>query len=306
MNIMNNDPDMNQHWIATLTSSTSFQVTSLLLEDIKLLNSEIGRLAMSSSLISSCSSWTFQMAKSFLFQASAFQYTRNTYLRSEYLGYKACRGDDTGAGDATRTTTGIRVVGETGDINIDRVVACVYSGCSSGCGCVYYQYGSIWSDKGTGNGKFLGKLVASIVPLLIYKSPYKDSFTLGLILSSQVLFDIIFYKLFLRFTHRHLLNHNDHDSAECSHCYSSDLPSLDPSKRYMNYKRRTIQQSIHESELRIILCVHEEDQVFSLMNLLNASNPTREQPIGAFVLDLMELVGRDHPMLINHQFHKPD
>ena len=78
----------------------------------------------------------------------------------------------------------------------------------------------------------------------------------------------------------------------------------DPSKRYLNYKRRTIQQASNENELRVLLCIYEEDQVFSLMNLLKASHPTRERPIGAFVLDLIELVGRDHPLFINHQFHR--
>ncbi|KAL7252078.1 hypothetical protein ACSBR1_013848 [Camellia fascicularis] len=360
MNIMNNDPDMNQQWIATLTSSTSFQVTSLLLEDIKLLNSEIGRLAMSSSLISSCSSWTFQMTKSFLFQASAFQYNSITYLKSEvcrllliitvvfvlrpftfrmmkkipeggsmkesqftvifmmylmtcftfeYLGYKAYFGAMIlGLAMPPGPPLGSGLL-EKLEILISTVLLPAYI-VDAG------RYVDVYTINMAAFGRtevlimasFLGKLVASVVPLVIYKLPYKDSFTLGLILSSQGLFDIVFYKLFLRFT---LINIDIYSIITIMTVLNAAIVTplichlYDPSKRYMNYKRRTIQQSIHDSELRIILCIHEEDQVFSLMNLLNASNPTRERPIGAFVLDLMELVGRDHPVLINHQFHKP-
>ncbi|KAL7195596.1 hypothetical protein ACSBR1_035762 [Camellia fascicularis] len=40
------------------------------------------------------------------------------------------------------------------------------------------------------------------------------------------------------------------------------------------------------------------------MNILKASNPHKKSPIEAFVVDLMELIGREIPLLINHQLHK--
>ncbi|CAL5395676.1 unnamed protein product [Camellia sinensis] len=360
ISIMNNDPDKNQQWIAGLTSSTSFQVTSLLLEDVKLLNSEIGRLAMSSSLISSCSCWTFRNTRTFLYQASAFHFTTGAYFQSqlprlllimtiifvlrpfmfrmmkkipeggsikesqfaiifviylmicftfEYLGYQAYFGAMIlGLVMPPGPPLGAGVL-EKLEIFISAVLLPAYI-VDAG------RYVDVYTINMATFGRtgvlimvsFLGKLVASVVPLVIYKLPYKDSFTLGLILSSQGLFDIFFYKVYMRYelieidiysiiTIMTVLNAAIATPVIC-HLYN-------PSKRYMNYKRRTIQQSIHESEFRIVLCIHEEDQVFSLLNLLNVSHPTHERPIRAFVLDLMELVGRDHPVLINHQFHKP-
>ncbi|KAL6989635.1 hypothetical protein U1Q18_015386 [Sarracenia purpurea var. burkii] len=77
-----------------------------------------------------------------------------------------------------------------------------------------------------------------------------------------------------------------------------------PSKRYVNYRRRTIQHCRRDTELRILVCIHEEESVFSIMNLLKASNPTFEHPLGIYVLELVKLAGREHPLLINHQFHR--
>lgn len=77
----------------------------------------------------------------------------------------------------------------------------------------------------------------------------------------------------------------------------------DPSKRYVNYRRRTVQHLTRDNELRILVCVHEEESIFGLLNLLKATFPTRESPLGTYVLDLLKLEGREHPLLINHQFH---
>ncbi|KAI7997002.1 Cation/H(+) antiporter 15 [Camellia lanceoleosa] len=54
----------------------------------------------------------------------------------------------------------------------------------------------------------------------------------------------------------------------------------------------------------MLVCLHEEDNVFGIMNILKASNPPKKSPIEAFVVDLMELIGREIPLLINHQLHK--
>lgn len=77
----------------------------------------------------------------------------------------------------------------------------------------------------------------------------------------------------------------------------------DPSKRYVNYRRRTVQHLRRENELRILVCVHEEESIFGLLNLLKATFPTIVSPLGIYVLDLLKLEGREHPLLINHQFH---
>ncbi|KAM3375860.1 cation/H(+) antiporter 15-like [Capsicum galapagoense] len=69
-------------------------------------------------------------------------------------------------------------------------------------------------------------------------------------------------------------------------------------------KRRTLQHSKPDSELRIMVCVHDLQSVPTMINLLEASNATEKSPIGVIGLVLIELVGRAAPLLITHN-HSP-
>ncbi|XP_049354671.1 cation/H(+) antiporter 15-like [Solanum verrucosum] len=65
-------------------------------------------------------------------------------------------------------------------------------------------------------------------------------------------------------------------------------------------KRRTLQHSKPDTELRILVCVHHLQSVPTMVNLLEASNATEQSPIGVIGLVLIELVGRAAPLLITH------
>lgn len=74
-----------------------------------------------------------------------------------------------------------------------------------------------------------------------------------------------------------------------------------PSRKIASYKRRTIQTATkRESELRILTCIHSPINVPSIINLLQASHPSRKSPICVYVLHLVELTGRTSAMLIVH------
>ncbi|KAL3837791.1 hypothetical protein ACJIZ3_022382 [Penstemon smallii] len=75
----------------------------------------------------------------------------------------------------------------------------------------------------------------------------------------------------------------------------------DPSKRYIPLKRRTIQHSKRDTELRILVCIQNHDTVPSIINLLEASDATEDSPIAVIAILLVELVGRATPMLVAHQ-----
>ena len=77
--------------------------------------------------------------------------------------------------------------------------------------------------------------------------------------------------------------------------YKPEIP-LDSSKKYRRLK--TIHTTPCTSELRVISCVHNEENVHSLISLLEASNPTELSPICAYVIHLVELTGRTTPLLI--------
>jgi hypothetical protein len=76
----------------------------------------------------------------------------------------------------------------------------------------------------------------------------------------------------------------------------------DPSKRYLSLnRRRTIEQSASDIELRLMACIHTQDDTSSIINLLEMSNPSLENPICFYVLHLLQLKGRSAPLFIDHQ-----
>lgn len=75
----------------------------------------------------------------------------------------------------------------------------------------------------------------------------------------------------------------------------------DPTRPYMVNKRRTIQHTPHSSEVRIVMCIYDQNNIAALVNLLELSNPTSTSPLSIYALHLIELVGRAAPLFIDHQ-----
>lgn len=73
-----------------------------------------------------------------------------------------------------------------------------------------------------------------------------------------------------------------------------------PSRRSVPYKRRSLQRSKPDGELRVLVCIHTPRSVPTIINLLEASHPTKKSPICVYVLHLVELTGRASAMLIVH------
>ncbi|KFK43013.1 hypothetical protein AALP_AA1G067800 [Arabis alpina] len=82
----------------------------------------------------------------------------------------------------------------------------------------------------------------------------------------------------------------------------------DPSKRYRSKSKRTILNMRQRNlQFRLLLCVYNVENVPSMVNLLEASYPTRFSPISVFTLHLVELKGRAHAVLMpHHQMNKLD
>ncbi|KAH9702706.1 Cation/H(+) antiporter 15 [Citrus sinensis] len=67
---------------------------------------------------------------------------------------------------------------------------------------------------------------------------------------------------------------------------------------------RTLQSTLPNSELRILCCIHHEDNVNGIINLLRASNPTEMNPICAYAVHLIDLVGRALPVIVPYNTQK--
>ncbi|CAK7330405.1 unnamed protein product [Dovyalis caffra] len=78
----------------------------------------------------------------------------------------------------------------------------------------------------------------------------------------------------------------------------------DPTKQYMTNKRRTIQHTPPGTELSIVVGIDDEECVAGLINLLEISHPTITSPFAVYAIHLFELVGRAFPVFIDHD--KPE
>ncbi|KAA8539524.1 hypothetical protein F0562_026216 [Nyssa sinensis] len=76
----------------------------------------------------------------------------------------------------------------------------------------------------------------------------------------------------------------------------------DYSRIYAGYQKRNLLHSPDNGDLRILVCAHRQDDAWAAVKLLEASNPTKESPLVVCALNLVELVGRASPLLINHEF----
>ena len=74
----------------------------------------------------------------------------------------------------------------------------------------------------------------------------------------------------------------------------------DTSATYMGDTRRTISDSDQSFGLRTLVCIHSEENVSSLTNLLEVSNPTKESPIFVSVLQLVEITRKAASILVKH------
>ncbi|RZC48396.1 hypothetical protein C5167_041346 [Papaver somniferum] len=74
----------------------------------------------------------------------------------------------------------------------------------------------------------------------------------------------------------------------------------------VNLRMKTIQHSKPNAQLRILPCVYHKENVPSIVSLLEASNPTTHSPICVYPLHLVQLQGRATPLLIAHKTDDPN
>ncbi|MCD9638540.1 hypothetical protein HAX54_022548 [Datura stramonium] len=149
-------------------------------------------------------------------------------------------------------------------------------------------------------GKFLGALISSIYNQV----SFRDAISIGLVANVQGVLELGMFKMMKQ-------NEAIADEAFVVLCISlliataivtPILKSLyDPHKRYAAHKKRNIQHMKPYSELRVLACIHDQENVPATINLLETLHPSNQSHMDIAVLHLIELVGRAHPILINHK-----
>ncbi|XP_059659847.1 cation/H(+) antiporter 15-like [Cornus florida] len=151
---------------------------------------------------------------------------------------------------------------------------------------------------------FIGKTVGTILPPLFCRMPFRDALSLALIMNTKGIVELAF------------LNGWKQDKVMNAECYAimiilvvvvtgiiSPIVKIlyDPSRRFIAYKRRTILHSRRNDELRVLACLHNQENARAIMTLLQVSNPTKDSPIDLVVLHLVKLMGRDSSLLVAHR-----
>ncbi|KAI3458479.1 hypothetical protein Pfo_015142 [Paulownia fortunei] len=148
------------------------------------------------------------------------------------------------------------------------------------------------------------KLVAIFIPAFICKVPIKDAAALAFTMSAQGVVQMSFYyynavnqtfdgETFSMLTTSVLIQ------AAAANLIVKSL--YDYSRMYTGYQKRDVQHTSFNSELRVLSCAHRVDDVLAARKILEASFPRKESPLAVYALHLVELAGRAHPQLIDHQ-----
>ncbi|KAK7289903.1 hypothetical protein RIF29_03930 [Crotalaria pallida] len=151
---------------------------------------------------------------------------------------------------------------------------------------------------------YLGKFLGTMLPSIHMQIQFRDSLALALIMCCKGMLDLILYNL--------LLNYKVTDELTFTlQIYTMVLVTgfatlmvhyiYDPSMRYRSYIKRSIRNSQQDIDLKILVCVHNEENVYPIINLLQVTNPTMVTPISVFVLHLMELSGRATSILTKNK-----
>ncbi|KAG9441182.1 hypothetical protein H6P81_017036 [Aristolochia fimbriata] len=155
----------------------------------------------------------------------------------------------------------------------------------------------------------LGKFVGTTLSALCFEMPYRESLTLALIMCFKGIVELLVFVNWMRFQ---VIDGPRVATLEVAIITMTTITT--PLVRYLARRstspniRRSIEQTRPNSEFRLMMCIHDEDNVPTLLNLLQAStNPKkRSHPINLCVLHLVQLVGRGAPVLTAHKKHRTD
>ncbi|PON96880.1 DNA-directed DNA polymerase [Trema orientale] len=150
----------------------------------------------------------------------------------------------------------------------------------------------------------VSKFIACFMSCTYYEMPMLDSWALSFIMTSKGIVEIGLYTLFRDLNN---LAESTFNFLIISILATSAIAPIfvkflyDPSRKYAGYQKRNLMHLKPDSELRVLVCIHRPDDIPAMINLLDASSPTKESPISVYVLHLIELIGRSSPIFISHQ-----
>ncbi|TVU36600.1 hypothetical protein EJB05_18539 [Eragrostis curvula] len=144
------------------------------------------------------------------------------------------------------------------------------------------------------------KIMGTIIIAALYTMPFREGIALGFLMNTRGLVEMIVLNIG---RDKEVL---DDESFAVMVLVSVVMTTLvtpvvlgvhRTKRRLVGYKRRNLQRIRHDSELRMLACVHTTRNVPSVLSLLDLSNPNKRSPIFIYALHLVELTGRASNML---------
>ncbi|KAF8010550.1 hypothetical protein BT93_J1246 [Corymbia citriodora subsp. variegata] len=155
---------------------------------------------------------------------------------------------------------------------------------------------------------YIGKFCGTLVLAICCGVPFWDAIPLGLIMCCKGIIEIAIY---ISLYDREILLDQAYSHLLVTMLIVTTLARpiiaylYDPSRRYLVQGRRTMQEWKEGVAMQFLVCLHNEEHVPAIMDLLDASHPTPHSPITVFVLHLRELKGHAASVLLPHrQLHK--
>ncbi|XP_057968010.1 cation/H(+) antiporter 14-like isoform X2 [Malania oleifera] len=333
------------HFTLMRNSVTHFICTTGVLADLDILNSEIGRLASFTSLISDASSWfVVELLPKFMFSLSLSTVAplMPILVLLAYYGFIFCILRPLAVWMVRCTPEGkpmkgqhffailimVLVVGFSGDYigqhcgftafvfgmslpsgpplssTLVEKLSTVASGLLLPIFCASSGMRTDVSALETGTWVltempifmgYLGKFAGTILSMLYLDFPLWDALSLALIMCCKGIVEIAMYMALLDCK---LVTNQTFALLVISMVTITGICTLvvsylyDPSHKYITQKGGTSLPYRKMMDLRLLVCIHSEENVPPIINFLEASNPTRTSPISILVLQLKDLEGR--------------
>ncbi|CAL4894112.1 unnamed protein product [Urochloa decumbens] len=339
-------------FLGVALSVTAFPVLARILAEIKLLNSDLGRIAMSAAIVNDMCAWILLALAIAISEANSSAFSSLWVLLAGVLFVLACfylvrplmwwlvrrvpEGETIGDVHVTLILTGVMIAGVCTDaIGIHSVFGAFVYGLVIPSG----QLGVVLIEKLEDfvTGLLLplffaisglrtnltrvrdpvtvgllvlvftmasfAKIMGTILIAVSYTMTFRDGVALGFLMNTRGLVEMIVLNIG---RDKEVL---DDESFAVMVLVSVAMTALvtpvvttvyRPARRLVGYKRRNLQRSKHDAELRMLACVHTTRNVPSIISLLELSNPTKRSPIFIYALHLVELTGRASNMLAAH------
>ncbi|KAK7379418.1 hypothetical protein VNO80_04878 [Phaseolus coccineus] len=151
---------------------------------------------------------------------------------------------------------------------------------------------------------FFTKIGAVMLPGYYFNLSMKECWVIGLLLNGRGICELVLFNLWLQ---SEILTEDEFSLLVLSIIVANVVlvPIVkfmhDPSKSYDNLRRCTIQHTTRDSELRIMVCIDNNENLPTILSLLEASYASRESTIMVTTLVLVELQGRARPILVDNQ-----